>query len=480
MPGSVLIVDDEESVGRMLELSLREEGIFATFLSDPEACLELLKEQPFDIVISDLCMPQLDGIELLRRAKQIRPGCEVVLMTGYATVEAAREAIKLGAADFITKPFSIVDELKPLLSRLIQSKTDETGSSTSCGEIKGDELKRSSDASATVVGHGPALLRVVEQARRIANSNAPILLRGESGTGKEVFANFIHAHSARSDRPLIKINCASLTESLLESELFGHKKGSFTGATHDRKGIFETANGATLLLDEIGEISPAFQPKLLRVLQDGEFYRIGDLQTLRHTDVRIIASTNRDLEDAVEHGLFRRDLFYRLSVIPLTIPPLRDHLEDLPDLLAYFSEKLDKGRNLRFSARSMETLMRYPWPGNIREVSSAVEYSLIMCEGEEVELGELPVSIQDFTRKNIDESGAIGTGKGTLEAIEQRCLLQAMMKTGGNKSKAARILGISRRKLSYRLSKYGLDGKIYDLKRSLKEPFNEFERPASA
>jgi len=466
--GQILIVDDEGQVGRMLERSLRGAGFIAKNCEDPEVALRLLKEEPFEIVVSDLRMPGIDGIELLRRAKRIRPSCEVVLMTAYATVQTAREALKLGAADFITKPFSVDGDLMPLLRDLLDGDEDVAPTPENESDAKPHPLHSSAGdlgdrAYDQVIGRGPTMQALLEKTRRVAQSDSVILLRGESGSGKEVIANLSCSLSSRSKGPLIKINCAALPESLLESELFGYRKGAFTGATQDREGLFEAADGGTLLLDEIGEISPAFQPKLLRVLQEGEFYRVGDARKLRRTDVRIIASTNRNLEEAVEQGAFRQDLYYRLCVLPLHLPPLREHMEDLPDLLEHLIKKLGKGRRLTFEPGTLEVLQRYPWPGNIRELASAVEYALVMGEGDVIGMNDLPVAIQDFERQALATPHSSAEDAGTLEVIEQRCILQALDKTGNNRTQAANLLGISRRTLGYRIAKYGLEQKIVEL-----------------
>ncbi len=290
-----------------------------------------------------------------------------------------------------------------------------------------------------------------------------VLLRGESGAGKEIFAELIHRLSGRRLAPFIKVNCAALPESLLESELFGYVRGAFTGADRNREGLFQVANGGTLLLDEICEISPTFQPKLLRVLQDGTFHRIGESRNPQTVDVRVIAATNRDLEEAIEKGAFRRDLFYRLSVIPLHIPPLRDHIEDLPELIEYFVTKLGKGRKIQFSKASLESLFGYRWPGNVRELASAVEYAMVLGEADVIEPEDLPVAIQDHQRLAGRAIHAELAEEESLEAIEKRCILQAMVRTNTNQKNAANILGITRRKLGYRIAKYGLEGEIAEI-----------------
>ncbi len=469
----VLIVDDEPEIGCVLERLLQLEGISAHHLEDPEAGLQLLKEEPFEIVLSDLRMPTIDGIELLRRAKQIRPECEVVLMTAFATVETAREALKRGAADYITKPFSIEKELLPILHELLDAergtaadpgdtvaKTDSRAATEDLSTDPSDFEDRRREALSKIIGSSALMRRTLGAAQKLARSDSSVLLRGESGSGKEIFAELIHRLSGRSLKPFIKVNCAALPESLLESELFGYVRGAFTGADRNREGLFQVADGGTLLLDEIGEISPTFQPKLLRVLQDGTFHRIGESRNPRTVDVRVIAATNRDLEEAIEKGAFRRDLFYRLSVIPLHIPPLRDHIEDLPELIEYFVTKLGNDRKIQFNKASMESLVNYWWPGNVRELASAIEYAMVLGESDVIEPEDLPVAIQDHQRLagRTIQSGL--AGEESLEAIEKRCILQAMVRTNANQKSAADILGITRRKLGYRIAKYALEGEI--------------------
>jgi len=469
VPGRVLIVDDEPRIGALLSRALEADGWAVECSQDPEKGLALLREQPFDIVVTDLRMPRIDGLEILRRAKAIRPACEVVVMTGHATVATAREALKRGAVDYITKPFSIERELKPVLGGIVESTASDESEE---GPVRREEPEERS-AEEAVVGRSPRLLQAVEKARKIARARAPVLLRGESGTGKEIFANLIHALSDRCDRPLVKVNCAALPESLLESELFGHVRGAFTGATSDRDGLFKAADGGTIFLDEIGEVSAAFQPKLLRVLQDGEFHRVGEARRAIHADVRVIAATNRDLEEAVRSGAFRQDLYYRLNVVPLDLPPLRERVEDLEDLIVHFARRHAGGRRVRFSERAMDALLRYPWPGNVRELSNAVEYALVLGEAEEVRLGDLPVAIQDFERQREDglsPDAAPADGDDTLEGIEMRCILQAMVKTGFNRTRAARLLGITRRTLGYRIGKYGLEEHLRSLQEAAEAP----------
>lgn len=470
MDGSILIVDDEPKIGSMLSRALQGVGLEAMSTADPERGLALLRERPFDVVVTDLLMPGIDGLEFLRRAKTIRPSCEIVMMTAHASVETAREALKRGAVDYITKPVSIERDLKPLLSGVLGAPgpPDEgvEGHPGGAQEAVADSLARDAGVSGeAVVANSPRMRALLARVRKVARSDASVLLCGESGTGKEVIANLIHAQSSRFARPLVKVNCAALPESLLESELFGYTKGAFTGADTDREGLFEAADGGTLLLDEIGEISPTFQPKLLRVLQDGEFHRIGQARKTVRVDVRVIASTNRNMEEAVASGAFRRDLYYRLNVVTLVVPPLREHMEDLADLLDHFVRRLAKNRNVVFSREALQTMQHYSWPGNVRELANAIECALALGGGGELGVEDLPVALQDHRRLCGQHPRDGRPDVGTLEEIEMRCILHAMLKTQFNRTRASQLLGVTRRTLGYRIRKYGLEQELDLLRR---------------
>jgi DNA-binding NtrC family response regulator len=467
LSAKVLIVDDESQICTMLDRILKREGYDVETSTDPEFGLTLLKQQSYDLLVTDLNMPGMTGLELLGRARKIQPECEVVMMTGYATVGTAREALKRGAIDYIEKPMDIENEFLPLLAKILGSD-DET-------QDQDDDIEeaRALDAWGDFVGRGEATLALLNKVTKVARSDVPVLLQGQSGTGKEVISGLLHRLSRRSERPFIKINCAALPESLLESELFGHTKGSFTGATSDRDGLFKAADGGTLLLDEIGEISLTFQPKLLRVLQDGEFHRVGDAQRAVKVDVRIVAATNRDLAEAVRSGDFREDLYYRLNVVPLEVPTLHDRIDDLPDLLDHFiaqaARKHTGYARVHFSDDLLRVLHHYPWPGNIRELANAVESATVLAESEEIKLSDLPVAIQDFARGLGSEVGgkdepSAGGPPETLEEIEMRCIIQSMTKTKFNRTRAADLLGVTRRTLSYRINKYDLEDHLNRLR----------------
>jgi DNA-binding NtrC family response regulator len=448
MAARILILDDEALLLESLRRTLCAHRLRADGTRSPETALTRLKQQPYEVLITDFRMPGLDGIEVLQRARRIRPSCEVVLMTGHATVELARRALLRGAVDLLTKPFSPERELVPLLRRLLAERLDP------------EPQSERRPGLTSVVGVGAAMGAVLARARKVARSEATVLLCGESGTGKEVIADLIHALSARAEGPLVKVNCAALPAPLLESELFGHRRGAFTGADRDRPGLFERADGGTLLLDEVGELAVELQAKLLRVLQDGEVRRVGDVDA-RRVDVRVLGATNRDLPEAVRRGAFRADLYYRLAVVPLPLPPLRARPEDLPALVAHLSGRLAPGVPVRVQAEAMRLLGAYDWPGNVRELSNALEHALTLGDGRRVRAEDLPVALQ--------ESRCAAARPGdpqTLQGLEERCILQALARTGGNRTRAARLLGITRRTLGYRIRKYGLEARL--------------ERPAAA
>lgn len=457
MVGRILVIDDEPQMGPLLQRILGRAGLAVESFVDPEAGLARLREQPFDVLVTDLRMPGIDGLEVQRRAKSIRPACETVLITAHATVGSAREALKRGAVDYLTKPFSVERELLPVIQGVLASEPSAEAQ-TPCEDAV--------TATSRPIGESAALRKLGERADRVARSGAPVLLLGESGTGKEVFAEWIHRRSARSDKPLLRINCAALPDSLLESELFGHARGAFTGATRDREGIFAAADGGSLFLDEIGEMALNVQPKLLRVLQQGEVQRVGESGRSIRVDVRVIAATNRDLREAVKRGAFRSDLYYRLAVLPLEIPPLRERIEDLPELIQHFLNRL--GAQARFSADALGAMQRYAWPGNVRELANAVEHAVVLGNGPELQVGDLPAALQEAEWQHAGELPV--DDEGTLEAIEQRMILQTLERTHCNRTEAARLLGVTRRTLGYRIRKYGLEPSIDSLRNEAVAP----------
>jgi len=463
VPPSILILDDEPLVGTSLRRFLARDGFEAESFERPAPALDRLKQRPFDLFLTDLNLPEFDGIEVLQRAKKIQPHCEVVIMTGYATLETAIEAIKRGAVDYLTKPFGYRERLLPLLRSILEEDADgEEGESEL---LTARPAQPAGDPLALLVTRSPAMQRLAEKLPRIARASGNVLLRGESGTGKEVIADAIHALSERADKPLLKVNCAAIPESLLESELFGHRKGAFTGAHRDREGLFQAAHGGTLFLDEVGELPLSIQVKLLRVLESGEVQRLGDAGRIDRADFRLIAATNRNLESAIAQGAFREDLYYRLAVLPVQLPALRDRPEDLDGLIRVLASRIQPGSGARMSRKVLQAFQRYPWPGNVRELENAVEHALVLADGEEARLEHLPAAIQDHLASIPGSESLLPQATGTLEDIEVSCILQAMQKTGFNQTRASRVLGITRRTLAYRIHKYGLKAQLECLRR---------------
>jgi len=459
----IVVVDDEAKIGTLIARRLIAEGHEAIAFEAPEAALIEAERQPPDLLITDLKMPGRSGLDVLEHIKRTLPDTEVLLMTAHGSVQTAVEAMKKGACDYLTKPFQF-DELLVIVEKIRQN---------AALRLENKNLKNALAERARfdhIVAVSSEMQEVLDRARRAAASEAPVLIRGESGTGKEVVAGAIHAASRRALASITKINCAALTESLLESELFGHTKGAFTGAHADRRGIFETANGGTLFLDEIGEIAPATQAKLLRVLQDGSYNRVGSSDTLR-ADVRIVAATNRDLEAAVDSGAFRQDLFYRLNVVPIHMPPLRDRREDVAPLVDFFRARAriapDSPRR-RFTAPAIEALRQYHWPGNVRELQNAVEYALVMARNEQVEPEDLPPTLLESMRGKARGAGSVGDViEGlSLEDLERSAIVRALDRENWNHTRAAKRLGVTRRTLGYRMVKYDLPSKPGDPKPS--------------
>lgn len=451
MTAHILIIDDEPKMGKILQRVLAHEGYDCQSTTSAAEALEWLHGEPFHVVLTDLRMPDIGGVEVVERVKALQPDCEVVLMTAYATVETAVESMKKGAYDYLIKPFSN-DELKILIRRILDTKDLRQENA---------QLKETLSTRASfdnIIAVSKAMQDVLRRVAKVAPSDVSVLLQGPSGTGKEVLAVAIHANSSRRHKPLIKVNCGALTETLLESELFGHARGAFTGAVAARKGLFEAADGGTIFLDEIGEVSPAFQVKLLRILQQGEFQRVGEAET-RKVNVRVIAATNRPLEEAIEDGTFRKDLYFRLSVAPIHIPPLTERRDDIPALIDHFLAKFGKSHKAKprvFSPQAFELMLMYDWPGNVRELENAVEHALVMADEERLEVEDLPQALQLFHEKMVPADRPLPLENLTLEEIEKRCILNALERSKNNCTRAARFLGITRRTLGYRMQKYGI------------------------
>ncbi len=452
---TVLVVDDDHGHRSMLETIITGWGYKVQTADDGTKAVEMVRSRPFDLVLMDVRMATMDGIEALGKIKEYNPAIPVLIMTAYSSIESAVQALKAGAYDYLTKPLDF-DALKICVERALEHTRLKT-------ENLALREKLRAEASLNIVGRSRPMKELMEMVSMVAPSDATVLITGESGTGKELIARSIHYNSDRKERPLVTVNCAALTETLLESELFGHERGAFTGADRRREGRFMQANGGTIFLDEVGEVSLAMQAKLLRVIQEKEIQRVGSDSTLK-VDVRIVAATNRDLRDDVAKGKFRQDLFYRLSVVVLNIPPLRERTEDIPPLAQFFLEKYaERHRKIikGFTPAAMDMLIKHKWPGNVRELENAIERAVILLQGEYLTERELPLSISETFASMApgqtgrkDPDGEFETRP--LEEVEKSAILQALKGSGGNKSEAARRLGITRRTLYKKLEKYGI------------------------
>jgi len=442
--GKLLIVDDDLVVRDSLGKWFESEGFTVTIAAGAPAALELLSHDRFDLALVDIKMPGVDGIELQAKLKEIDPEMPVVIMTGYASVETAVRALKNGAYDYITKPFD-PDELVHLVSNAISHRT------ASREVVRLRENLRQIFPDTQLIGQSDAMKRIIEMVETVAPTDATVLITGESGTGKEVVARAIHAASPRRFNPMVAIHCGALTESLLESELFGHERGAFTGAQARKKGKFEVADGGTVFLDEISDISLRVQTDLLRVLQEKEIVRVGDTQTIK-VDFRAIAATNKSLETLVEERLFRPDLYYRLNVFAIDIPPLRARREDIPLLADHFLNKLATQMNRppqRLSPKALELLMDYGWPGNVRELDNAIERALLMCRESELRPEDFPFQIQHGTAVN-------GISGQRLEDVEKAHIEHMLQESNWNLSRCARLLDIDRTTLYNKIRRYGM------------------------
>lgn len=434
----ILVVDDDVSHCTILQALLRGWGYDVALAYSGRAALEQVREHVFDLVLCDVRMAEMDGIETLKEIKTLNPAIPVLIMTAFSSVETAVEALKTGAQDYLIKPLDF-DNLQTTLENALA----HTRASAS-------ELPSVSASQFGMVGESPAMQQLLSEIAMVAPSDATVLIHGDSGTGKELVARALHACSERSDKPLITLNCAALNESLLESELFGHEKGAFTGADKRREGRFVEADGGTLFLDEIGDISPMMQVRLLRAIQEREVLRVGSNQTIS-VDVRLIAATHRDLAQEVQAGRFRQDLYYRLNVVTIETPSLRQRREDIPLLADHFRQRFAE-RNRKavkgFTPRAMDLLIHYDWPGNIRELENAIERSVVLLTGEYISERELPLAIASQPLPLMTEQAI-----QPLVEVEKEVILAALEKTGGNKTEAARQLGITRKTLLAKLSR---------------------------
>ncbi len=424
----------------------------------PGPALERLKSEAPDVVVCDYKLPEMDGLEVLRRIKAQRPQVEVIVITAFGSIELAVQAMQQGAADFITKPFS-ADEIGVKLQRLAEKLRDRRELERLAAE---NQYLRQQDAEGynygKIVGRSPAMQEVYRTIDKVAPTDATVIIYGESGTGKELVARALHLQSPRSSGPFIRVNCGALAEGVLESELFGHEKGAFTGAVRRKPGRFELAHRGTIFLDEIGDIPPATQVKLLRVLQEKEFERVGGEETIR-VDVRVIAATNKNLQEEVAQGRFREDLYYRLHIVPIHLPPLRHRKEDIPLLVHHFLQVLAqelKKPQFEIAPEALQLLQSYDWPGNVRELENVLERAAVLCDGNRITAGDLPLLVES---RGIDlpVAGNDLRLKEILARVEKSLLQQAMQRAGGVKSEAARLLGIRTNTLFYKLEKYGLE-----------------------
>jgi two-component system response regulator HydG len=467
----ILIIDDHDSMREGLELLLRRRGHRTRAAESGTRGLELLSEETADLVITDLKMARMDGMEVLRRVKDGMPETEVMVITAHGTIEKVVEAMKLGAADFITKPFSS-EEFAVKVDRLVaeRAERERLRRENVALRVENTYLREETQARyGEIVGEADPMLAVFRWIDRVARSDSTVMIYGESGTGKELVARAIHARSPRGEGPFVRVNCGALSESLLDSELFGHERGAFTGAERKRRGRFELAHGGTLFLDEIATVPHTTQVRLLRVLQERELERVGGEETIP-VDVRIIAATNSTADGLRVGGAFREDLFYRLHVVPLTLPPLRSRKEDIPLLVNHFIEKLAQRTASPARAASQEAIRKlaeYAWPGNVRELENVIERALVLADGEELDADDIP-PLGDSPGRALEADVQNGDGPVELpsdgvdlnravEGMEERLLRQALERAAGVKAEAARLLGLKPSALYYKLEKYGID-----------------------
>ncbi len=446
---TILIVEDEARMRRLLELDLGEAGFQTLSAPEAEAGLALLRREHVDLVLTDLKLPGMSGLEFLRAAKNLQAGLPVILMTAFGTVETAVEAMKSGASDYILKPFSLAEMRMAVEKELDVHRLREEN--RSLREALGQRY-----SYPNVVARSAKMQEVLALVDRVAPTPSTVLLGGESGVGKDLIARVIHQRSNRASGPFIKINSTAIPENLLESELFGYEKGAFTGATTSKPGKFEMADKGTMFLDEIGDVPPATQVKLLRVLQEREFERLGGTRTIK-VDVRLVAATNRDLRAALEEGTFREDLYYRLNVVAIDIPPLREHKEDIPDLVKLFLTRFcpqSPDRPITISPAAIEQLVAFHWPGNVRELENVIERACALARGAVLEPADIHLDTAR-TKSSAASAALLPEGK-TLDAWEDEIIREAYRRANGNKSQAARMLGLSRNALRYRLEKIGI------------------------
>jgi len=444
----ILLVDDDENLTKVIFFQLSSMGFDVTTAVDGESGFELFKQNSFDILITDLQLPGLSGMELLTSVRRLDKNIIILLITAYGTVENAIEASRLGADDYITKPFG-----KEMLRFIIEKAIRMRELQTENIQLRGELYQKYEFGN--VIAKSAAMDDVLKLTGQVAESDATVLIQGESGTGKELIARAIHYNSNRHDKPLITVNCPSIPENLIESELFGHVRGAFTGAVKDRRGKFQLADRGTIFLDEIGDLKDELQARLLRVLQEKEFERVGDSAPIK-VDVRVVAATNKNLETLVAQGKFREDLYYRLNVVTIAIPPLRERKDDIPFLIDYFMKKHGKDKKFGISDDALDLIMQYDWPGNVRELENTIERAIIISTEPVIKL-EVLQPISRNLKKEFALPPEIGADENlTVEEIEKRAILNALNKTKGNKTKAAKLLDVPRHVLLYRMKKLGI------------------------
>jgi len=451
MKPRILVIDDEIAIRDSMRMILEYEGYEVLSAPSGQEGIALVERESPDLVFLDIKMPGMDGLEALNRIRAVSDAIPVVIISGHGTVATAVEATKLGAFDFLEKPLATERVLLTMRNALDQRRLIDENRS----------FKRVAEVRHQMIGNSPAVRQIIEDVKRAAPTSATVLIRGESGVGKELIARMIHRNSLRSRERFVQVNCAAIPDELIESELFGHEKGSFTGATEKQIGKFEQADRGTIFLDEIGDMSLRTQAKVLRVLQEGEVERVGSAKTLR-VDVRVITATNKDLEAEIEKGVFREDLYFRVSVIPIFVPPLRDRASDIPALVRHFADLFSRDNNLRpkrFTEAAMDLLQRYRWKGNIRELRNTVERLIIMTPGDAVDVGDLPDPIR-FDQRVAAADNAAERAAGTLrefkEATERAYLVQKLREHGWNISKTAEVIGTPRSNLYKKLEQYNI------------------------
>ncbi|HSM86998.1 MAG TPA: sigma-54 dependent transcriptional regulator [Candidatus Limnocylindrales bacterium] len=451
-----LIVDDHQSIRKLCMTVGGSLGLDCREAESAEAALGFLETDAPDLVLADLMMPNMSGLEFLPRVKELLPQCEIAIMTGHGSIETAVQAMKLGAYDYITKPFR-VEELKLLLQRM-QEKVSLVAENQFLRERVSTEMELNG-----IVGSSSKIQDVLRMIARLKDTRTPVLITGESGTGKELVARAIHYRGSYAKRPFVAVDCGSLVPTLIESELFGYEKGAFTGATRSKDGLFQTASGGAIFLDEIGELSMEMQAKLLRVLQEKEVRPVGSNQKVK-IDVRVIAATNRDLETAYKEGKFRKDLYFRLNVVTLHLPPLRERKSDIPALVHYFLDKFTPGKTVSISASAMKCMLQYEWPGNVRELENCIERAVALGSGEVIDLQDLPPAVrsgqQGGTERAEDSPDSMKSappGSDTdLEELERVTIQRVFEQVNGDKARARKMLGISRATLYRKLKRYNI------------------------